>query len=977
MINERLLMSDNSKDQTKKSFSDTLNLPKTDFPIRAQHDIMDKEILERWEQENIYSTTFEKYSGNKKFIFHDGPPYANGNVHLGGAYNKILKDLVCKSRRMARYHVPVTPGWDCHGLPIELKVSQENPGLSNYDLKKACRKYAHYWIDEQKKTFKSMGVLMNWNDPYITMSFDYESHILKAFGHLFSQGFIERKNKTVPWCPTDMTVLATAEIEYKDRKDPSVYVLFDVPENESKRLFGLDKKASLVIWTTTPWTLPLNMAVIAHPNAEYVVAESNGRYLIFGKKVAEQLAAKLSLDLKIVKTFKSEVLENLKINHPFIDKQVPIVFDDSVSCEDGTAFVHCAPGCGPIDYEVGIKNKLEIYSPISNDGKYTANIQPQELALMSVTDGQWWVIKKLETSGKLLFKTNITHSYPHCWRCRNGLIFRATPQWFFSLNHQDVKGRSLAALNKIEFIPSTGVNFLKATVENRWEWCLSRQRIWGVPIPAFICTSCDKIVLNDTIIQKVVEGVEKSGIEYWDTVTIESLLGKAPSCTSCGGTEFTKEQDILDVWFDSGVSHYAVLYDSKELGYPADIYVEGIDQHRGWFQSSLLTSVAIEQAASMKSILTHGFTVDAKGQKMSKSLGNVVYPQDIIKKLGTDGLRLWVSSIAHGSDPIVSDALFQNISEVFRKIRNTCRFLLSNLYDFDSTHHAVKTSALLPIDYYALTTLEGLNAKVIEHYKNFDFSAVFHDLADYCSTELSSFYLDICKDRLYVEKADSLNRRSGQTVLWYILDTITRLIAPILSFTAESISDHYQKNKTESLHLQSFIDPERLHAFCFSDYELWPSFDTSSGIIDMNHNETSHKVQTDLYNQWNALKKLRSGILKAIETEREKGSIKHSLEVQVTMFMDSDLANLKLINQFMDSLKSKNIEVESFLKDFLIVSKMAIAKDKGDLLPTELPGLYLSIAKADGTKCPRCWHWSVTNNPDGLDARCERILKQV
>lgn len=967
-------MSDNN-DQTKKSFSDTLNLPKTDFPIRANHEVTDKQMIDRWEEENIYSTSFAKHIGNKKFVLHDGPPYANGNIHLGSAYNKILKDLICKSRRMARYHVPVTPGWDCHGLPIELKVSQENPGLSNYDLKKACRKYANYWIDEQKKSFKSLGILMNWNDPYITMSYDYESHILKAFGYLFSQGFIERKNKTVPWCPNDMTVLATAEIEYRDRKDPSLFVLFEVPECESKKVFCLDKKASLVIWTTTPWTLPLNMAVIAHPNAEYVIAESKGQYLIFGKKVAEKLASKLSLDIKIIKTIKSSDLEGLKVNHPFINKQVPIVFDDSVSLDDGTAFVHCAPGCGPIDYEVAIKNNIEIYSPITNDGKYTADIEPKELAMMSVADGQWWVVKKLETSGKLLFKTSIVHSYPHCWRCRNPLIFRATPQWFIGLNHQDVKGRSLAALNKIEFIPELSVNFLKATIENRWEWCLSRQRIWGVPIPAFICESCDKVMLNKKMIEEVVQGVEKDGIEYWDTVTLEDLLGKAPSCEACGGTKFRKEQDILDVWFDSGVSHYAVLYHSRELAFPADIYVEGVDQHRGWFQSSLLTAIAIEQAAPMKLIMTHGFTVDAKGQKMSKSLGNVVYPQDIVKKIGTDGLRLWVSSIAHGSDPVVSDALLQNISEVFRKIRNTCRFLLSNLYDFDYNRDVIKTHELLPIDYYALITLEALNAKLVERYKNFDFSAVFHELADYCATELSSFYLDICKDRLYVDKANSLARRSCQTALWYILDTLSRLIAPVLSFTAESVSDHYQKNKTESLHLQSFIDPAKLHAFCFNGQEIWPSFDLTNGIVNMDHYVHDHKTPTPLHNQWSALKKLRSGILKAIENEREKGLVKHSLEAQVSIFIDKDLPNYELINELFESLKNKNINLESFLKDLLIVSKVNFLSEKNDLLPTELAGLYVLVSKAPGTKCPRCWHWSVTSNPDGLDARCERILK--
>ncbi|CDK30164.1 isoleucine--tRNA ligase [Candidatus Babela massiliensis] len=958
-----------SNDQSKK-YSQTLNLPKTDFPIRANNAITDIELIKRWEEEDLFSISFNHNKGKKKFVLHDGPPYANGNIHLGGAYNKVLKDITCKIRRMSGYHVPVTPGWDCHGLPIEQKVTKENPGLDKVELKKACRAYATHWIDIQRNSFKSLGVLMDWARPYITMSFKYESTIVRALKILVQEDLIERKNKTVPWCPQCQTVLASAEIEYHNRKDPSIYVLFNIDEVDSRKLFGIDQKINLVIWTTTPWTLPLNRAVIAHPDAEYVLLEVNNQFLVVGAKVKDKLLSTLGVNAKEIKTFNSGFFKGLKVNHPFIDIKVPVIFDDSVGLDEGTAFVHCAPGCGPIDYEIGVKNNLEIYSPISPDGRYTTDIELKDLVNMPVQDGQIWVIKKLQELNKLLYKTTINHSYPHCWRCRGGLIFRATPQWFFDLNKENIKDKALKAIQKINFIPENGRNFLKATVENRWEWCISRQRTWGVCIPALICKHCSYGFLDVSVMEKVEKGIEKEGIEYWDKVTVEQLTENKIVCPNCKHQDFEKEKDILDVWFDSGVSHYAVLYDNPELSFPADLYLEGVDQHRGWFQSSLLTSLVVEKEPAMKNIMTHGFIVDSKGQKMSKSLGNVVLPEDIIKKIGTDGLRLWVASIGPDSDPIVSDVLLQNVSEVYRKVRNTCRFLLSNLYDFDIEKDAVAIDKLMPIDHYAMEELERFNTKMIQNYFEYNFTGVFHGLAQYFPVELSAFYLDIVKDRLYVEKFDSFERRSAQTVLWYILDTVTKLMAPIMSFTAELISDHYQYNKEQSIHLQSFVDPVKLHKLVYPDSAVVADKELFS---DLNNDIQEHfKCNTENAIKWSELKDIRSLILKAIEIQREKGLIKHSLEAKVTLFIDLD--HYKEVKELFEDIENRGFCLSQFLREFLIVSQVELLSKSLDKVLEN--GLNIKVEQANGVKCPRCWQWNCDNNPENLCNRCYLVLNR-
>lgn len=987
----------------KKSFKDTLNLPHTDFPMRPNAKEDDLNLLQRWEKENLYKRAFNAHKGQEKFILHDGPPYANGHLHLGHAYNKILKDIVTKSQRMMGKHVPVVPGWDCHGLPIEFAVKKENPELQGDALKKACREYATKWINIQREEFKQLGVIMDWDNPYTTMSFEYEANILRAFATLVEQGYIERKNKTVPWCPTCQTVLASAEIEYQDRKDPSLYVLFSLEKSTQDDLFPLlqNKPLSLLVWTTTPWTLPLNRAVLLKPNTDYAVLEAGDNYIAIGKDLVTSIAQLLNVPENIVAIFNSQILVDAQtqVAHPFIlDHFVPVLVDDSVSTADGTACVHSAPGVGPIDYEVGVKNGLEIYSPVSPDGHYTQDIKPAELAGMSVTSAQGWVIQKLLDMNKLMLKTSIKHSYPHCWRCRGGLIFRATKQWFCDLSKNNLKEQAIESVSRITMLPAVSHNRFEATIEGRLEWCLSRQRTWGVPIPALLCDACDYVYTNKEFIDDVAKGVAKNGIEYWDAIAVETLLNPGMSaatapltratspekilrftpqstCPNCVSGILRKETDILDVWFDSGVSHYAVLH-NPDLAYPADMYLEGKDQHRGWFQSSLLTSIILEKTPCTKTIVTHGYTVDSQGRKMSKSLGNVVAPQDMINTMGTDGLRLWASSIDTASDPVVSDILLKNVQEVFRKIRNTCRFLISNINDFDIAKDAVMAEKLKAIDLYGLQELYVVHQEVLASYSEYNFTRVFHLLGNYCAVNLSAFYLDIIKDRLYVEKKDGLERRSAQTVVYHILDTLTKLMAPILSFTAEQLSDEYQKSKTDSIHLQQFPELENVWEklaqrkyIAEAGYVAHRSFSTTAEKMEEIGSRHAHE------DAWELLKDVRSALLKAIELQREKQVVKHSLEAQVTIYVDQKAECYGTLNNFFMALENKGEAVEDFLREFLIVSQCTIVQNATDLQETELPGLFARVEHASGVKCPRCWQWDSSTDPDGLCKRCQKIVR--
>jgi isoleucyl-tRNA synthetase len=934
---------DNSKVE-KKSYSETLHLPRTDFPIRAQASIDDELVLKRWAELDLYKKAYTLNQGKESFILHDGPPYANGNIHIGHAYNKILKDIVAKSERMRGKHVPVVPGWDCHGLPIELKVMQNVADSSDrVAVKQACRAYAAGWVKIQSQEFQKLGVVMNWDQPYLTMNYEYQADILRSFAAFFEQGYVRRQQKTVPWCSSCETVLANAEIEHKERKDPSVYVEFPLQAETVVQLFPevKDVQVSLLVWTTTPWTLPLNRAVALKPGAEYQLIKIKEKYVVCAKDVVEKISQIVESSAEIITTILADRLIGVMVSQPLRSgRLVPVIENHLISLTDGTACVHIAPGCGPEDYDLGVKNSLEIFSPITSNGSYSSEIEIAELVGMKVQDGQWWVLKKLAELDTLFFKTSLKHAYPHCWRCQNGLIFRATNQWFCDLSKNDLRKKALEAIDHIEMLPATGANRLKSSVEGRLEWCLSRQRTWGIPIPALRCDNCEHVFLDKEVVHKVADSIEREGVEFWDQVQTKELLTENFSCARCSHKSFSKEFDILDVWFDSGVSHAVVLKHFSGQSYPADLYLEGKDQHRGWFQSSLLTSLILSKEPAMRSILTHGFTVDARGHKMSKSQGNVVIPDELIAQLGTDGVRLWVASNDYESDPVVSDVLMKNVAEVYRKIRNTCRFLLSNLYDFDMKRDAVPFDQLLIVDQYALCDLSQFQERVLQAYQDRKTTVVFHELADYCVKSLSAFYLDVSKDRLYVEGAQSHERRSAQTAYYHILDAMTKLMAPILSFTSELISDHYQSARNESVHLGSFAD--------------------LSWIKD---NGTSVLMRSAL--------EIRSFILKELEILRTKGDIKHSLDAQVDLYIAEDRIDYKKCTA---QIAASSASPDIFWKDLCIVSQFSLHNSVQNLKEV-VPGLCIKVSKADGFKCNRCWQWEAneTHNTD-LCQRCKGVL---
>lgn len=978
-------------DEVKKNpFQDTLNLPHTEFPIRANAATKEIELLQRWEDEKISEKTLEKKTNKQSFVLHDGPPYTNGSIHLGHALNKILKDIVCKFNRMKGKYVPFVPGWDCHGLPIELKVTaelgiegtiKENKGISEEEraarvaFKKQCRAYAQKWIEKQREEFKGLGIFGDWNNYYATMDPAYEASILEAFADFVEKGFITRKGKTISWCGSCQTVLATAEIEYKDRKDPSTYILFPLSEETTQETFPFlvehhkDIEVSFLIWTTTPWTIPLNRAVVLHPTAPYVVLQGKepNQAFIVAKDLADKICLLVGIERKELAEFDPIVFVGKKVRHPFIDNAVPLILDDSVLLSDGTACVHSAPGCGPEDYLLGIKNGLEIYSPLSVDGKYLKGILPAELEGISITDGQIWVMRKLAEVGRLFFKNNITHSYPHCWRCRNGLMFRATDQWFCDLNQHDLTAKAVAAVETTSFVPDWGKTRLRAFVENRSEWCISRQRQWGTPIPALLCKVCSWSFMDADFIRGIAAHVATDGIEFWDSMTMTELqrIGLLPKDFACGEckssdvSKFVLECDILDVWFDSGVSHYAVLKKNNLLTMPADIYLEGSDQHRGWFQSALLSSVVMNDVSPTKLFLTHGYVVDEKGYKMSKSLGNGVDPQDVIKNYSRDILRLWVASTDFSGDVVISDKVLKNAAEVYRKIRNTCRFMASNLYDFDPKQDSVKFEDMLLLDQYILRQLNVVQTEALQAYDDYHFASVVQILNNFCVNNLSAMYLDILKDRLYIEEPKSLLRRSGQTALYHMLSVITKLMAPVLSFLAEEVSDYYEKDKKQSVHLDQF-----------AEFNVPENKDTES---------------------WELLEEIREAVLKAIEEKRQAGIVKHSLEAKISLLIDSASVDGAKILTFMEIIKGRE-DVTRFFKDWFIVSQVqfdihsSLNIHAGHMSKTSFgcqectraniidrSWLTLLAAHAEGEKCQRCWQWHTSDDAQ-LCERCKNIV---
>ncbi len=737
----------------------TLNLPQTKFKMKANLAQKEPEYLKRWEKEGLYKQ-LQNSSGNKPlFVLHDGPPYANGHIHLGTAFNKILKDIILKSRRMAGFNAPYIPGWDCHGLPIEHNVDKElgekKNSIPKLAKRGACRKYAEKWIKSQKAEFKRLGVLGDWDKPYLTMTFDYEASIAREFNRFLLSGSVVRNKKPVYWCSTCTTALAEAEVEYHDHRSPSIYVKFPVREDISDvdpALAG--DKVFVVIWTTTPWTLPANLAVALHPDFDYAAVEVAGETWILAKELVEKVMAEAGIeDFAVKSTFSATGLEKRNCRHPFMDRDSLIVLADYVTTDAGTGCVHTAPGHGTDDYHTGLRYGLDILSPLDNQGIYTAEAGPYAGLRVPEVNGK--IIEDLEASGMLVQQAAIEHSYPHCWRCKKPVMYRATPQWFISMEKNDLRTKSLAEIEKVTWTPSWGMQRIYSMVEGRPDWCLSRQRSWGVPITVISCNDCGEIVRSEELVAKIDELFKKEGADAWFRHDIATFLGEGATCPSCGSASLNKEEDILDVWFDSGVSHAAVCEQRQELRSPADLYLEGSDQHRGWFQSALLTSVGTRERAPFHGVLTHGYVVDGEGKKMSKSVGNVVAPGEVIEKYGAEILRLWVSSEDYRDDVKVSDEILRQVSDAYRKIRNTIRYMLGNLYDFDPSRNTVAASDLPELDRWALGKYEELKRRVLAGYDKYEFHTIYHGLNYFCGTTMSAFYLDIIKDRLYTSGTDS------------------------------------------------------------------------------------------------------------------------------------------------------------------------------------------------------------------------------
>ncbi len=944
----------------KKSFKATLHLPTTSFAMRPSPAIDDPAQVDVWEKDAVFESVRTHNKGNQSFVLHFGPPYANGNIHMGHALTEVLKDFVAKAKRMEGFFAPLVPGWDCHGLPIEFKVMQEQnmtkeeAAAEPEKVKKLCRAYAQKWIVEQRKAFKQLGILASFDTPYITMDHAYEASIVRSFAMIVEKGFIERKGKAVPWCMHCQTVLASAEIEYKDRKDPSSYILF--PADESlKTALGIDfidKQVSVLIWTTTPWTIPLNRAVLFHPDFEYeLVHVQDASYVLMSSDARVTLSKALGLDLQVIKKITGSLLTGNSVQHPISGRQTPLIADSSVEAGSGTSFVHCAPGCGPEDYLVGLKNKLEIFSPVNGAGVYTKEVGVDWLEGISVIDGQWAVLKWLKEHNFLLHKDSLMHSYPHCWRCHQGLIFRSTEQWFCNLEKNNLIEKTVAAVEQIQFIPEWGKNRFVSFIKGRAEWCISRQRQWGVPIPVLHDPETKQFLLSASFISGVADQIEKEGIEWWDRVTIEQLyaLGLIPDewyqkKDQAGACRLIKEKDILDVWFDSGVSHAAVLEKDADLTMPADLYLEGSDQHRGWFQSSILTSMIMHDVPPMKQILTHGFVVDDARHKMSKSVGNVIVPDEVIKKYGVDVLRLWVASVDYERDVVISFPLLDGIAETYRKIRNTARFLLSNLFDFDVEKNSVAIKDLRLFDQIALARLHEVMQSVRASYGESRFTAVVQEISAYCVNDLSAWYLDVVKDILYTFAKDGHDRRSVQTTLYHILDALTHAMAPILSFTAEYIYKTYKKDADQTIHHNRFIET----------VDVW-------NVLGKDAEQMKKGLE--------ALDRLRVAILKSIEQKRESGLIKHSLEVAFELSLKHAPWTQDILNMCQEH------DLASFLKDVCIVSQCLIVTDIVDA--QEIDDLKILITHAVGKKCPRCWQWDEVSDVDDLCRRCVLILKTM
>ena len=925
-------------------YSKTLNLPQTEFPMRANLPEREPQMLSYWSDENIYAKKVARNQGKAKFVLHDGPPYANGNIHIGTALNKILKDIIVKYKSLQGFEAPYVPGWDTHGLPIEhaaIKILGLNRHeLNPLDLRRECKQYALKCLDMQREDFKRLGVSGDWENPYVTLYPEYEAKQIKVFGEMAKQGYIYKGLKSVYWCTSCETALAEAEIEYAEKKSHSIYVKFPVIDDKGNLPVGVNpEQVFAVIWTTTPWTMPANVAICVNPELEYVWVQAGQEIYLLAAGLAESVmkAAKIE-EYTILAKLKGADLEGMIFSHPFIERESPIVLGDHVTLEQGTGCVHTAPGHGQEDFEVGMKYGLPIINPVDHAGRFTAEGGKFEGLL--VHDANVPVIKELAERSMLLGKGSVKHQYAHCWRCKNPIIYRATEQWFASVD--GFRDAALKAIEEVQWIPEWGEERIRNMVRDRQDWCISRQRVWGLPIPIFYCTKCNEHIINDATITAVSDLFKVEGSDAWWAKSAAEILPAGFSCPHCSHTEFRKETDIMDVWFDSGSSHAAVLETNPALKWPADLYLEGSDQHRGWFQSSLLTSVATRGRAPYNAVLTHGFVVDGEGRKMSKSVGNTIYPQDVIKQYGADILRLWVASADYKADIRISNDILKQMSEVYRKIRNTFRYILGNLADFNPETDRVSYDRLLEIDRWALLRLEQVREKVTQAYDAYEFHTLYHTVHNFCAIDLSSIYLDILKDRVYTAKPDSVERRAAQTAMYEILDTLVRLVSPVLTFSAEEVWQHMPKvaGMPESIQLAD-----------------WPA-------------PRSEYLDKQLEDKWNKLLTVRSELTKALEQARRTKVIGHSLDAAIAIYASDDV--YEQLNALGEELAT-----------LLIVSK-ANVKQGVQQAPdnayrsAELP-LAVVVTPAQGEKCERCWIYSDTIGEDSehgtLCERCAGVLK--
>ena len=970
----------------------TVNLPKTNFAQKANLTQREPERLARWKEMDLYHQICRARAGRPMFVLHDGPPYANADIHIGTAMNKILKDFIVKSHSMMGFDAPYVPGYDCHGLPIELyvdkKLGAKKSQMSPVAIRKACREHAAQALKRQTRDFQRLGVLGEWDDPYLTMSNAYEAETARLFGRFVGRGYVYKGARPVYWCIHDQTALAEAEVEYKEHASPSIYVKFALPTGELEKLAsrvasewpkdGINKPVFVLIWTTTPWTLPANLGIAVNPNFDYALVDVGNEIYIVAKDLVESVAEKCGLaSARIIATFSGKVLDGLQARHAWIDRPSLLMVGEHVTLggeadaeteidvafaqkkgtgKAGTGCVHTAPGHGHDDFVIGqqyrealspvydklraggvLGNQLEgteVYCPVDNAGRFTPEIEG--FAGQSVFDANAHIVDFLRANGSLVFTEQYPHRYPHCWRCHNPVIFRATPQWFISMDRAEegksLRGSALSEVERVNWIPNWGRDRMRNMLKSRPDWCVSRQRVWGVPIPAFYCTKCKATIADEKVIDHVSSIFAKETADAWYAREPEYLLPDEFACPNCGGSEFTKETDILDVWFDSGSSSLAVLVAERGLPWPSDVYIEGPDQYRGWFNSSLMVGIAARDQAPYKTVITHGWTVDGEGKAMHKSTGNAIPAEEVVGKQGAEIMRLWVASSDYQEDVRVSPEILTRMVDAYRKLRNTARYALGNISDFDPENEQVPESEMWEIDRWALAVTREVTRKAVESYEGFDYTTVYHTLYNYATVTLSSIYIDILKDRLYTFAPKSIGRRAAQTALYRIVDAFARLLAPILCFTADEIWENLPGKRQASVHLAEFPEVE------------------------------SREGDQALLDRWNGREKgilyIRSVVQQQLEIARTQKVIGASLEAKVTVFAGGE---------HFDLLKS----IEDQLASIFIVSQVV-------LLKAESAEISANVEHADGAKCERCWNWSGTVGQDpGFPTLDERCIKQI